>query len=417
MRRRSALVMALGSIVAVGSVGALAAVALTASPSPSPIALVSPAPSPSPARTPSPTAGTTASEAPTPSATPSPTPSPTPTPTASPTPTPIPTPALVAAPLTGRLVTPDVASRHPVAVMIDDQFDARPQSGFNAASVVWQAPAEGGIPRYMLIFQDQVPAAVGPVRSARYYYIAWAAESRAVYAHAGGSPQALRTLTKNGQGQLVYDADQFRWGDVYFRRITTRFAPHNLYTDGKLLWKMAGRIGAKNTPIQPAWDFAPDAPLAERPVGGAISVTYDANKITYAYDRATNTYLRSVTGAKVEKDAANGQRVAPKNVVIMRMSFGPLNDGHPAKLRLEADVIGSGKAWIATNGKTIAGTWKKTALTAPTQFFDAQGNPVTLTVGQTFIQVMKQNSPVSIKDGALPGSGPSASASSSAATR
>ena len=99
------------------------------------------------------------------------------------------------------------------------------------------------------------------------------------------------------------------------------------------------------------------------------------------------------------------------------MSFGPLNDGHPAKLRLEASVIGAGKAWIATNGKTIAGTWKKTALTAPTQFFDAQGNPVTLTVGQTFIQVMKQNSPVSIKDGALPGSGPSASASSSTATR
>jgi Protein of unknown function (DUF3048) N-terminal domain/Protein of unknown function (DUF3048) C-terminal domain len=301
--------------------------------------------------------------------------------------------------------------------MIDDQFDARPQSGFNAASVVWQAPAEGGIPRYMLIFQDQVPAAVGPVRSARYYYIAWAAESKAVFAHVGGSPQALRTVESKGQGQLVYDADQYVWGETYFHRIRTRAAPHNVYTDGKLLWKMAARVGAKSTPIQPAWDFSPDAPLAERPVGGTISVTYDANKITYTYDRATNTYLRSVTGAKVEKDAATGQRVAPKNVVIMRVSFGPLNDGHPAKLRLEAQVIGSGKAWIATNGKTIAGTWKKTSLTAPTQFFDGQGNPVTLTVGQTFIQVMKQNSPVSIKDGPLPGSGPSASPASSAATR
>ena len=97
-----------------------------------------------------------------------------------------------------------------------------------------------------------------------------------------------------------------------------------------------------------------------------------------------------------------------------RVSFGPLNDGHPAKLRLEAQVIGSGKAWIASNGKTIAGTWKKTALTAPTQFFDAEGNPVTLTVGQTFVQVMKQNSPVSIKDGAMPGSASSAAPTSTA---
>ncbi len=72
----------------------------------------------------------------------------------------------------------------------------------------------------------------------------------------------------------------------------------------------------------------------------------------------------------------------------MLMSFGPLNDGHPNKHRLEAKVIGSGVAWIATNGRTIKGTWKKTALTKPTRFYDAEGKEVTLTVGQTFIQVM-----------------------------
>ena len=160
---------------------------------------------------------------------------------------------------------------------------------------------------------------------------------------------------------------------------------------------------AKDAAIQSPWTFAPDAPLVERPLGGTISVAYQANRITYSYDRATNTYLRSVTGKSKQTDAATGKRVAPKNVVIMRMSFGPLNDGHPNKLRLEADVIGSGKAWIATNGKTIEGTWKKTDLTSPTQFFDGQGSPVTLTVGQTFIQVMKEDSPISIKDGTVPG--------------
>ena len=301
--------------------------------------------------------------------------------------------------------------------MIDDQFDARPQSGFNAASVVWQAPAEGGIPRYMLIFQDQVPAAVGPVRSSRYYYIAWAAEWRRVYAHVGGSPQAIATLTQNGKGQLVYNADQFRWGDVYFRRISDAVrAAQPLHRRQAAVED--GRPCRREEHADPAGlGFRPGC-AARRAAGRrTISVTYDANKISYAYDRATQhlpPFRHRREGAEGRGD---GQRVAPKNVVIMRMSFGPLNDGHPGKLRLEANVIGSGKAWIATNGKTIAGTWKKTALTAPTQFFDAQANPVTLTVGQTFIQVMKQNSPVSIKDGALPGSGPSASASSSAATR
>jgi DUF3048 family protein len=108
-----------------------------------------------------------------------------------------------------------------------------------------------------------------------------------------------------------------------------------------------------------------------------------------------------VTGEAKQTDAGNKQRIAPKNVIVMRMKFGPLGD-NPHKGRLEADVIGSGKAWISTNGKTIVGTWKKTSVTGPTQFFDGQGKPVTLTVGQTFINVMQTTSPVSFKAGKPP---------------
>jgi len=285
--------------------------------------------------------------------------------------------------------------------MIDDHPDARPQSGFNAASVVWHAPAEGGVPRYMLIFQDQVPEAVGPVRSARQYYIAWAAEWDAVYGHSGGSPQALRTLREQGNGQLVYNADEFRWGGTFYHRSTDRFAPHNVYTTGKELRQMAKRIGAIDGPQKAVWQFAPDAPLEQRPRGGRISVAYSWNKIDYRYDRASNTYIRSVTGEKPQKDRADGALVAPKNVVVMLMSFGPLNDGSN-KLRLEAEFIGSGRAWIATNGHTIKGTWRKQSLRKPTQFFDADGNPVTLTIGQTFVQVMQTGAKVTVKDGTVP---------------
>ena len=85
----------------------------------------------------------------------------------------------------------------------------------------------------------------------------------------------------------------------------------------------------------------------------------------------------------------------------MLMRFGPLNDGSP-KHRLEAKVIGSGIAWISTNGRTIKGTWRKKSLTGPTKFYDAAGQEVTLTAGQTFINVMPTGTKVTITKGAPP---------------
>jgi Protein of unknown function (DUF3048) N-terminal domain/Protein of unknown function (DUF3048) C-terminal domain len=389
---RRAWVMALAVVAVLGglSLGILAA--LAGSPAASPPAgsgnvagLGSTPPSVAPA-TPGPSSAGTP---PTPSASPSASPAPLPTPT--------PGPSLVPAPLTGRLVTAAIAARHPVAVMVDDHSDARPQSGFSTASVVWQAPAEGGIPRYMLVFQDQVPGDVGPVRSARLYYVQWASELRALYVHSGGSPQALATLRAKGNGQLVYNADEFAWGR-FFRRVAFNNAPHNLYSTGKQLRSLATTRGAKDGAIDWPWRFAPDAPIGLRPVGGRIQVAYRANSIRYDYDRLTNTYLRSVSGEKAQIDRSTKGRVAPKNVVVMLMHFGPLNDGS-GKARLEAQVTGTGPAWISSNGITIKGTWKKANQTAPTSFFDAAGKPVRLAVGQTFIQVMPYGSAMTFTKG------------------
>ena len=348
-----------------------------------------------------PTASPTAS--PSPTATPSPTLEPTasPSPTPEPTSTPEPTPVLVPAPLTGRPVTEEEAQRHVIAVMVDDHPAARPQSGFSSASVVWQAPAEGGVPRYMLLFQEEIPGNVGPIRSARSYYVSWAAEWRALYAHVGGSPQALATLQARGSGQYVYNADQYRWGTRYFWRIPQRYAPHNVYTDGKHLRRLADQLGAEDGPVEPAWRFAADLPLLTSPRGGRITLTYNYNTVRYDYDRWTNTYLRRVSAEGKQHDADTDERVAPKNVVIMVVHFSALNDGSH-KGRLGADIIGSGTAWIATNGKTIKGTWKKTSTKAPTRFYDRNGEPVTLTIGQTFIEVMPSATAVSIKDGKRP---------------
>ncbi|MBA2701346.1 MAG: DUF3048 domain-containing protein [Chloroflexi bacterium] len=317
------------------------------------------------------------------------------------------------APLTGRLVDPAIAARHPIAVMIDDLLAARPQAGLNEADVVWHAPAEGGVPRYMAIYQSRMSTDIGPVRSARVYYVLWAAEWRAMYAHSGGSPQALALLRRKGGGAYVYDANEYAYGGS-FERIGTRFAPHNLYTDAGRLRRLGKRLGARDGPLEPVWTFAADAPLETRPTGGRIKVPYPYNTIVYDYDRESNTYPRRVTGEKRQTDTADGQQVAPRNVVVMTVNFIDTGD---SKRRLEGEVVGSGKATISTNGRTIQGTWRKADERAATRFFDADGRPVTLTIGQTFIQVVRRGSKATYTDGTDPGAAqpsPSTGASPSA---
>ncbi len=371
-----------GAVVSVAALGGLA--------SGGPVAAATASPSAAPVPT---------DVQPTPTAAP-----PTPEPTAAPTPEP--TPVLVAAPLTGLDVPPEAALRHPIAVMVDDAPAARPQAGLNAASIVWQAPAEGGVPRYMLVFQETVPASVGPIRSARQYYIEWAAEYSALYVHHGGSPQALETLARRGSGQWVWNADGFRWEGRYVFRVDDRFAPHNVMTDGEHLRALAARVGAEDGAIGRPWSFTADRRAEMRPRDGTIIIRYPYETVSYGYDPATNTYRRSVglPGEKVrpQVDLGDGQRVAPKNVVILRMAFGPLDDGHPDKHRLEAHNIGKGEAWIATNGRTIKGQWRKASATAPTLLFDTKGNPITLTAGQTFVQVIALEYDFQIRDGRQP---------------
>lgn len=320
-----------------------------------------------------------------------------------PPPTPIPTPAVVPAPLTGLPISPEAAIRLPIAVMIDDHSLARPQSGFNAASIVWHAPAEGGVPRYMLVFQEQVPDDVGPVRSARQYYVEWAAEYGAMYVHHGGSSQALETLRARGSGQWVWNADGFRWLGQYLWRSGDRFAPHNVYTDGQHLRDLARRLGGEDGPVDGAWTFRAPADPRLRPDGGKITVTYPYESITYRYDATTNRYERFINGAKrPQVDHADGEVVAPTNVVILRMAFGLLSNSPNNHGRLEAHNVGTGVAWISTNGRTVQGTWSKASKTAPTLLFGPGGDPIRLTRGQTFVQVLPIGYGLSIDDGAAP---------------
>ena len=364
-------------------------------------------PAPSSSQTAQTSPGSSPDSLPSDSSTPSDSSSPTDSapPSAEPSPTPAPTPVLVPDPLDGVLVSPNVAKRHVVAVMIDDQQDARPQSGLSAASIVWQAPAEGGIPRYVALFSEGNPPAVGPIRSSRLYFISWAAEWNAVYMHVGGSPQALALLASSqGRGSVVWNADQIRLGETYMWRVATRFAPHNVYSSAKAMQLLVKALHAPATVnYKPHWTFAPDPSVDQLPTSGSIRVPYLANVIQYTYSRATNSYVRtvSVEGKQFDVGPKTKVRIAPKNVVVMYMSFAPLNDGS-TKHRLEAQFTGTGKALVFSNGKVVKGTWSKKSMTAPTLLLGPDGKPVTFTAGQTFVQVVPIGTAVTYKIGTVP---------------
>ena len=339
---------------------------------------------------------------------------PTATPTLEPTATPIPSPTeapMVAATTDGVWLPADkadVATRKPIAVMIDDHWGARPQSGLSMADIVYQGPAEGGIPRYMAIFQTQVAPAIGPVRSSREYFVAWAEEYRAIYAHMWGAPNAMARLAKDDK-KYIFNIDGLRYGGKsgYMWRVGFKVAPHNLYTSYAKLWTLGQKLGAKNPLETSPFTFGDASSLDARPIGGTITVGYRANTITYVYDRATNTYPRTVSAIKSgsarvpQVDAINQQRIAPSNVVIMTMTVGFLACSGAAchKNRLDVDYVGHGNAMVFNNGQAIAATWTKKNQTSTTviTYRDGpnKGQPVPMVRGQIFVQIQPTDVPAS----------------------
>ena len=283
---------------------------------------------------------------------------------------------------------PAVANRLPIAVMIDDNAVARPQAGFNAASIVYQAPADGGEDRYMLVFQEGDAPLVGPVRSGRPYFVRWAAEYRALFGHFGGDQKTLAYIPTIS-GSLIFNLDALSGSGAAFHRVSTRSAPHNAYTSTASMRSVGIAHGAPSTMVSglAARLFAPDAPLSARPGSGSISIPYGTGTTSYAYDRASNSYLRSVAG-RPQFDAGDGRRVVARSVVVLFMSLSIDPQSEPGYARPVVGQIGTGRALIFTNGRVVVGTWSKRDDGTLTTFLDASGAQVPLVAGRLFIQVV-----------------------------
>ncbi len=288
-------------------------------------------------------------------------------------------PITVPSPLTGVQVSPELAGRPVTGIMIENSQDARPQSGIQDAGVIFEAIAEGGITRFLTLYQDTRPNYIGPVRSLRPYYIDWANSFDASIAHVGGSPDALSQIRNGGK-----DLDQFFNSGSYWRE-SSRPAPHDVYTSFDKLDELNKSKGYINSTYT-SWQRKADQKLAT-PTAKSIDLAISSANfnVHYDYDAPSNSYHRSEGGAAHIATSSAGDKtgtlLSPKVVIAMVTSYSIVdNSGHSGY-----GDTGSGKVYIFQDGFLVQGTWSKPDRAGPISFKDANDQPIKLNAGQTWV--------------------------------
>ncbi|NGP46078.1 DUF3048 domain-containing protein [Bacillaceae bacterium SIJ1] len=270
-----------------------------------------------------------------------------------------------------------------LAVTINNHPSARPQSGLQAADIVYEVLAEGAITRFLAIYHSQYPDTIGPVRSAREYYIELSQGYESLYVSYGHSPGALSLLASgtiphvNGMGYAYshgYD------GQLFWRESSQR-APHNVYTSSDELIQGVNHydyILSEPAPLL----FTKTHSSAGEEVQ-AVEINYSTrynNKVIYTFDQETNKYKRVVNGEE-QVDRLTKQPLAIKNVFIVEMTHGFLDDQGRRKIELSD----GGKAWLLTEGRMQEVTWENiNGRILPM----SNGQLVPFTAGNTWINII-----------------------------
>jgi len=285
--------------------------------------------------------------------------------------------------INGVEVTESVAKRRPIGVMIENHSEARPQSGLSDADIVYEVLAEGGITRFLALFQTRDPESIGPVRSARPYFNALADEWGAVLAHSGGSPTALQEL-RVGLHKSVTDADEFFNGS-YYKRAADRTPPHNLYTSGALMRKFIEDKNVSDWAAPNIFQFAPIP--TDQLVTTVTEVTIPFSTASYlakyTFDPTTNTYKRQ-SGSRPAIDRTNQQQISPTNVIVQFVEGSVIPGDMTLAMQFRLDR--SGPAYLFTGGKLVAANWK--GVDGRIVYTDNAGNPLVLQPGPTWVEII-----------------------------
>jgi len=282
-------------------------------------------------------------------------------------------------PLTGLPVDALAHDRRPLAVSIDNHPDSRPPSGLAVADVVWEFPVEGGITRFLAVFQSQEAERIGPVRSARAYMIPWVRELDAVFAHVGGHHEALRRL--RAEDRDVANADAFSAGATFWRD-ASRYAPHSTYTATERIRALVASRGWSASSTVREWRFGE----SEGEPGTEISIEFGTPLfvVDYSYDEDAGTYAHELAGAPHR--LSDGSELTTTNVAVMFVKV--LGRPEPVTGTLTIETMGEGEALVFSGGKVMQGVWKKPTSAARTKFYKENGDEIVFRPGTTWIEVV-----------------------------
>jgi hypothetical protein len=309
-------------------------------------------------------------------------------------------------------------TRRPLFVMVQNNKEARPQSGLSMADVIYEIVAEGGITRFGTVYYCNDPKIVGSVRSARVHFLKFAQEygENPLYAHVGGAntpgpADALGLLSKLGW-KGYNDLDQFRvpfpsfWRD--YERLPGRATEHTVYTNTQKLWDFA-KTKHKLTNVDEdgvAWDktftkwkFQDDAKAGDRGTTNKVSFGFWSNNLSsdytveWNYDKTTNSYKR-VNGGEPHIDMNTKKQLEAKNVIVVFSEESPANDGYTGGQHLLYDLEGTGDAIVFQNGKAIKATWNKKNPKTRMTWTDEDGKEIAIVRGQTWVEVLPADNKV-----------------------
>ncbi len=292
-------------------------------------------------------------------------------------------------PLTGMETNfKDVASAEVTCIMIENSTSARPQSGLRAAGIVYEAIAEGGISRFMAVYQENKPEYIGPVRSARLTFVHFAKQYQCGYMHMGGASNAINELRLAG----YRDINAGFYEEKYVSRKISRgrYAPHNVYTRFSWIDKLNFEKGWTSSTFTPFARIQPDT-INEVTTRDAqiinIKLSGDSSyNPSFNYDVNSNTYLRSHQRGGAHMDRAEDgtlTQISPNVVIAMKVHVIPrANDVNGYSDHV---TYGEGDAFVFQDGTVTAAKWRRDSPDQPLKFYNSDNIEILLNRGQTWI--------------------------------
>lgn len=282
----------------------------------------------------------------------------------------------------------------PLAVMIDNNNYAWPQAGLNQAYLVYEIIVEGGETRLMALFKGQDVEKIGPVRSARHYFIDYVMENDAIYAHYGWSPQAQDDVSRFGINNMNGITEST---DVFWR-VKDKSAPHNAVASSESLLTRAKEKGYRLTSNKKSvLNYTTDVVnLEEGTVANLVTIPHSyLQKVMYEYDEEAKVYKRYAR-KKEQTDWDTGEPVTTKNIIITFCNNYTLDDGDDAG-RQGLYNIGTFNGYYITNGKAIQIKCTKEDRDSQTVYKDLEGNEIKVNDGNTFIHICPKDAEVEIE--------------------